>query len=97
MERFAYSLKESAASLSVEVRIIRKAIAAKQLRATRIGRRVVISADNLRKFAAQAKPNGTLMFWNLFLIFILYSRPSPLKRKLDLNVKLKAAGKPEIP
>jgi excisionase family DNA binding protein len=53
MERFAYSLKEAADSLGVEFRILRRAIAAKQLRATRVGRRVVISAENLRKFAAQ--------------------------------------------
>jgi excisionase family DNA binding protein len=53
MERFAYSIKEAAASLSVESRIVRTAIKQKSLRATRIGRRVVISADNLRKFAAQ--------------------------------------------
>lgn len=50
MEQLAYDLKESSEVSKISVSVLRRAIKDGKLKATRIGRRIVIPCENLKKF-----------------------------------------------
>ena len=53
MEKFLYSVRQSAEALGIGGRMIWILIKRKELKVTKIGRRTLIHRDQLRKFAAR--------------------------------------------
>lgn len=51
--RLSYGIKEAAESLGVSVSFLRLEITRKHLRPTRLGRRLVITAEELRRYLSQ--------------------------------------------
>lgn len=58
IERLALSLDETAEALGLSRRKLQQLIAAKELPVTRIGRRVVVPVDALRKWLADRAEGG---------------------------------------
>lgn len=50
MDPLAYDLREGAAVSKISVSVLRRAIRAGKLKVSRVGRRIVIPAENLRRF-----------------------------------------------
>jgi hypothetical protein len=53
MDPLAYDVKEGAEASKVSVTELRRAIRAGKLKVSRIGRRIVIPAENLRRFVRE--------------------------------------------
>jgi len=53
MEQMAFDLKEGSQVSKISVSLLRRAIKAGKLRVTRIGRRIVIPSENLKKFVQE--------------------------------------------
>jgi excisionase family DNA binding protein len=53
MDAIAYDLKEGAALSKISVSVLRRAIKVGKLKATRIGRRIIIPSENLKKFVQE--------------------------------------------
>lgn len=50
MDQLAYDLKEGSSVSKLSVSVLRRAIKAGKLKATRVGRRIVIPCDSLKRF-----------------------------------------------
>ncbi len=59
MEPLAVDVREASRLTSLSVRTIRRYIAGGQLRATRLGRRVIVPLDALRALIGDAMPPGS--------------------------------------
>jgi len=56
VQKMLYSKQDAALALAISVRTVDNLIVSKQLKPVRIGSRVLISADELRKFCKTSHP-----------------------------------------